>query len=284
MLYEIVADTAADSLRLLPFLFCTYLALEYLEAHMGNKTIAMIQKSGRFGPYAGAFLGIVPQCGFSAAATNLYAGRVITTGTLLAVYLSTSDEMLPILLSESIAPGLIFFILSVKVIAAIITGVLADWFLRKKHREEAVNIEHFCEKEQCDCHHGIFRAALRHTLQIVLYIAAVTFAFNLAIAFVGEKNISGFLLNRPFIGELLAGIIGLIPNCAASVMLTKLYLEGGLNLGAMIAGLLTGAGVGLMVLFRVNDNVKQNLKIAGILYLVGVGGGIAVNLGLVLLR
>lgn len=278
MLYGIVADTAADCLRLLPFLFVTYLLLEYLEAHMGNRTVAMIQKSGRLGPYAGALLGVIPQCGFSAAATNLYAGRVITVGTLLAVYLSTSDEMLPILLSESIPLSLIVFILAVKILTGVVVGVLADWFLNKRHRQEPVDIESFCVKERCDCHHGIIRAALRHTLRILLYIAVVSFAFNLLIGIIGEENLGGILLNRPIIGEILAGIIGLIPNCAASVMLTRLYLEGALSLGAMLAGLLVGAGVGLMVLFRVNDNQKQNLKITGVLYLSGVTAGILVSL------
>lgn len=278
MLFDAIVDTIYDSLKLLPFLFCTYLVLEYIESKMNQKTIHFIQKAGPFGPIVGAVLGIIPQCGFSAAATNLYAGRVITIGTLLAVYLSTSDEMLPILLAESIPISTIVFILLIKVTVGIIVGTIIDYFIRTNKKDDTNYIKNFCHKENCKCNQGIFMASISHTFHILAYIALFTFAFNVVILFIGEENLGSIILNKPLLGEVLAGLVGMIPNCAASVLITKLYVSGTIGLGAMISGVLVGAGVGLMVLFRVNDNLKENFKIAGILYVTGVSAGFIISL------
>lgn len=276
-MWDIISDTLLDVVKLLPFLFLTYLAMEYLEHRTGNKAEALIKKAGRFGPVIGGLLGIVPQCGFSAAASNFYAGRVITLGTLMAIYLSTSDEMLPILISEQAPLGLIIKILLAKAAIGMIAGLVIDFVLRRKGVEEHAHIHEICEHEHCHCEKGIFRSALSHTAQISLFILLITFALNLIFHFAGEEALAGLLLNRPVLGPLLASLVGLIPNCAGSVAITQLYLEGVIGIGAAMAGLLTGSGVGLLVLFRVNHNRKENLGILALLYGIGVCVGIMIQ-------
>lgn len=270
---EVISDTLTDVTKLLPFLFLTYLAMEYLEHKTGDKAAALVKKAGHFGPAIGGLLGMVPQCGFSTAASNLYAGRVITMGTLIAIYLSTSDEMLPVLISEQAPIGVIVRILLVKAAIGIVAGFLIDLLLRRKGAAEQHHIHEICEHEHCQCEKSIFRSALYHTAWIALFILLITFALNLILFWVGEDALANLLLNRPVIGPLLAGLVGLIPNCAGSVAITQLYLEGVLDVGAAMAGLLTGSGVGLLVLFRVNHNRKENLKILGLLYIIGVLAG-----------
>lgn len=271
-----IADSLIDSVRLLPFLFLTYLVMEYLEHKAGGKMQAAIRGAGKGGPLIGAVLGIFPQCGFSAAAANLYAGGVITTGTLMAVFLSTSDEMLPIMISENAGVRLIVRVLAVKVIVAVAAGLAIDWVFRRSGKE--LQIGHLCEQHHCHCENGIWRSALHHTAEIFAYILAISLALNLLIAGVGENALGGLILDRPAAGTLLAGLVGLIPNCAASVVITQLYLDGVLGAGAMIAGLLSGTGVGLLVLLRVNDDRRKNLRLTGLLYLIGVAAGIAVEM------
>ena len=286
LICEVALDALIDSVKLLPFLFITYLAMEYLEHKTSDKSNQLVERSGKFGPLYGSLLGIVPQCGFSAAATNLYAGRVITLGTLIAIYLSTSDEMLPILISEKVSILLILKILFVKVVIGMIAGFAIDFihqkFLRFTHMKDPhhlPDIHHMCEHEHCHCDEkGIFPSALKHTLEIFVYILVISFVLNLVIAYIGEDTLSSFILNRPVIGELAAGLIGLIPNCAASVVITQLYLEGLLSAGPMMAGLLVSAGVGLLVLFKVNDHPRENLKILGLLYAIGVVSGLLIEL------
>ncbi len=286
LICEVALDAVIDSVKLLPFLFLTYLAMEYLEHKTSDKTNRLVERSGKFGPLYGSLLGIVPQCGFSAAATNFYAGRVITLGTLIAIYLSTSDEMLPILISEKVPILLILKILFVKVAIGMIAGFIIDFvhqkLLRWTHMKDPhhlPDIHHMCEHEHCHCDEkGIFPSALKHTLEIFAYILVISFVLNLVIAYIGEDTLSSFVLNRPVIGELAAGMIGLIPNCAASVVITQLYLEGLLSAGPMMAGLLVSAGVGLLVLFKVNDHPRENLKILGLLYAVGVVSGLLIEL------
>lgn len=281
MLIHVIEHTLVDNIKLLPFLFITYLVMEYIEHKTSDKTEDLIKKSGRLGPVLGGALGVLPQCGFSAAASNLYAGRIITLGTLFAIFLSTSDEMLPILISEQVPTDTIIKILAVKALIGILAGFVIDLFVRKSQgeKEEELRIEHMCDHEHCHCKEGkIFRSALSHTLQIFLFILFISFALNLVIEFVGEDALAGFISSGKFFGPLLAGLVGLIPNCAASVIITQLYLGGVLSAGAMIAGLLVGSGVGLLVLFRVNDNLKENLKITGLLYVVGVLAGIIIEL------
>lgn len=271
---HIIEDSVLDSAKLIPFLFITYLAMEYLEHRTGNSLHRLVKRAGRVGPVIGGLLGIVPQCGFSTAAANLYAGRVITLGTLLAIFLSTSDEMLPILLSERASGGMILKILLAKAVFGMAAGLAVDLVLRKKNAADQGEIHDICEQEHCHCEKGIFRSALYHTIQITFFILAVSFGLNLILHFVGEEALTNLILNRPVAGPMLAGLVGLIPNCAGSVVITQLYLQGGMSLGAAMAGLLAGSGVGLLVLFRVNHNRGENLKILGLLYGIGVAAGI----------
>ena len=275
---HIIEHSIIDSIKLLPFLFITYLIMEYLEHRTGEKTKRFVQKSGRFGPILGSIAGIFPQCGFSAAASNLYSARIISLGTLIAIFLSTSDEMLPILISEAIDIKIILQILGIKLVIGIIAGFLIDFIIRKTNKEEKSKIVEICEHEHCHCENGIVKSALKHTLHIFLFILIITLILNIIIHFVGEETIAGLILNRPILGPVIAGIIGLIPNCAASVMLTQLYIEGIISMATMITGLLVGAGVGLAVLFRVNKSYIQNLKITVVLYGIGVISGIFLQL------
>lgn len=275
MFIEIIADSFIDSIRILPFLFVAYLIMEYLEHRAGDRMQAAIRSAGKGGPIIGGILGIFPQCGFSAAASNLYAGRIITVGTLMAVFLSTSDEMLPIMISANARAETIIKILAVKVVVAALAGLVIDFIFHK--RDKDIRIEHLCEQHQCHCENGIWRSALRHTVKIFLYILFISLVLNLLIAWIGEDVLSSVILNRPVVGAVIAGLVGLIPNCAASVIVTQLYLNGVLNAGAMIAGLLSGTGVGVLVLLRVNDNRRENLGLIGLLYAIGVMAGIVVE-------
>jgi len=275
-----IIDALIDSAKLLPFLFITYLLMEYIEDRLQDRSKNVLKKAGHVGPLWGSILGMIPQCGFSAAASNLYAGRVITMGTLIAIYLSTSDEMLPILISSAVNPLVIIKILLTKVVIGIIVGFLVDIVLIKllKKKEEEIDIHHFCEHEHCSCGHGILRPAIKHTLQIFAFIFIISVVLNIVVDYVGLDQLSNSVLNKPVVGELLAGFIGLIPNCGASVAITSLYLNGVVDFGTMMAGLLVGAGVGILVLFRVNEDKKQNLIILGILYVSGVLAGMIINL------
>lgn len=283
---EVLLDTGIDALKLLPFLFITYLIMEYIEHKTGDKTKNIIKKSGKWGPVFGAILGIFPQCGFSAAAANLYAGKVITLGTLIAIFLSTSDEMLPILISEAAPIDIILKILATKLVIGIIAGIVIDFvgqaFKKKKKKqenEEAVEeIGHMCEHEHCHCEkEGILKSSIKHTLNIFIFIIIISLVMNIAIYFIGKEKISNLILNMPVVGPLIAGIVGLIPNCASSVILTQLYLQNVISVGSMIGGLLVGSGIGILILFRVNENIKENMKITGMLYLIGVVSGIIID-------
>ena len=263
---EIIEDAIIDSIKLLPFLFITYLIMEYIEHKTSEKTKGAIKKSGKFGPAIGSILGVFPQCGFSVSATNLYAARVITLGTLIAVYLSTSDEMLPIFISEAVSVGVILKILGIKLLIGMIAGFIIDLVLRikNKDKQEEERIVDLCEKEHCHCEHGIVKSALKHTLNIFIFILIVTLIINIAIHFIGEETIAETLQANTVLGPVIAGLIGLIPNCAASVIITQLYLENMINVATLIAGLLVGAGVGLLVLFKTNKGLKQNIAIVGL--------------------
>ena len=274
---DVILDSLIDTLKLIPFLFLAYLAMEYLEHRTGEKTQELIGRAGRMGPVFGGVLGIVPQCGFSTAASNLYAGRVISLGTLMAIYLSTSDEMLPILISEQAPAGIILKILLAKAVMGAAAGLLIDIILKRKQGGDS-HIHDICEHERCHCEEGILRSAISHTAQIALFILLVTFILNLVLFFAGENVLANLLLNRPVLGPVLAGLVGLIPNCAGSVVITQLYLQGSMGLGAALAGLLTGTGVGVLVLFRVNHHRAENLKILCLLYLIGVTAGIVAGI------
>lgn len=272
---DVFLDAIIDSLKLLPFLFITYLIMEYIEHKTKNKTKETIRKSGKFGPLIGSILGIIPQCGFSVSATNLYAARVITLGTLISVYLSTSDEMLPIFISEAVSIEIIVKILAIKLFVGMFAGFIIDFIFIKKHgsndKEKIIDI---CEKDHCDCEHGIVKSSVKHTLNIFVFILIVTLLINLLIFFIGEENITSVFKNIPILGAFISGAIGLIPNCASSVIITKLYIENIIPTSTLIAGLLVNAGVGIAVLFKTNEGIKNNLKIVGLLYFIGVSVGI----------
>lgn len=267
-----------DSIKIVPFLFITYLLMEYIEHRTNNKLVTVL-KGPKGGPILGGIVGMIPQCGMSAMASNFFSGRMITMGTLIAVFLSTSDEMLPIMLSYSIPLVEIGKILIFKAIIAMIAGLLVDFTIRlwKKEKEE-LRIHAMCEHEHCHCEKGIFRSAIHHTIHIFVFIVVITFLINLGIEWIGEERLAGTILNHPVIGPLTAGIIGLIPNCAASVVITTMYLDGLMSFGTLMAGLLAGAGVGTIVLLRVNEEKKQSLGIIILLYGIGITTGIVLNL------
>lgn len=274
MILDVLYDSLIDSLRLLPFLFLTYLAMECLEHWTGGKMQEIVRRSGKAGPAIGGLLGIFPQCGFSTAAANLYAGRIITLGTLLAVFLSTSDEMLPVMISENAGISLIIKLLLAKIGFAVSVGFLADIFFRRK---EEPQIGHLCEKHHCHCEKGIWRSAASHTWKIFLYIVAVSLILNYAIEMIGEDRLAALISDKPVLGLFAATFVGMIPNCASSVVLTHLYLEGILDAGPLLSGLLAGSGVGYLVLIRVNEDRKDNLRIFALLYGVGVAAGAVIK-------
>ena len=279
---------AKETAVLLPLLFLTYLGLEFLERRAGKKAHALVARSGKAGPLIGALLGAVPQCGFSAAGAGLYAGRVITTGTLLAIFWSTSDEMLPLLLMAPDFPlGKIVKILAVKVAIGMLAGFAVDTLSRllRGRREQSVpeSIGEMCRSGRCDCeHHPMWLAALIHTGRIALTVFGVCALLHTAIELIGQDALGTFIGSTPYLACLLCALVGLIPNCTSSVVITTLYLKGVLSAGALLSGLLVGAGVGLLVLFRANRPVKDTLRVTAILFAVGALVGVvfdALSLG-----
>lgn len=353
LLVDVLLDAVIDTLKLLPFLFVTYLAMEALESAAGLRATRVVERAGRLGPVLGALLGAVPQCGFSAAAATLYAGRVITVGTLLAVFLSTGDELLPVFLSEGADVGQLLRILAVKATLAVVVGLVADALLHLLHRagDGHIHVHELCEREGCGCDgegaadeaadgrkvaqdgalhactgergevvpaeararcdddarahgsradhdhadhdahaghdhaghahthgggilRGVVMGATHHTLQVTLFIFLVTLAINLVIGIVGEDALGAFMAGNPVVSVLAAGVVGLIPNCAASVVVAELFLEGTIGSAALLAGSLVSAGIGLLVLFRTNAGIRHNLLIAAALWAVGVACGL----------
>ena len=274
ILEHTLLHTIEDSVKLLPFLFITYFLMEELEHHTGSKTQSRIRNAGKFGPLWGGLLGVMPQCGFSAAASSLYAGRVITVGTLLAVFLSTSDEMLPIFISAAVPAVTIAKILAAKVVIAVVSGFVVEAvyvnLLKKKEKDMDIHI--VCEEEHCKCEDGALKSACKQTVKIFVYILLITFVLTL-----GEENLAVVFQNMPVVGELIAALVGLIPNCASSVVITELYLSGIIGAGAMMSGLLVNAGVGLLILFRLNRDWKQNAGIVAALYALGVFWGVLIE-------
>ena len=268
---EVLLHGLTDTLTLVPFLFLTYLLMEFIEHRASDRTVGLLTKAGPFGPLLGGALGAVPQCGFSAVASNLYTAGVLGAGTLIAVFLSTSDEMIPILLAGSVSPLTVLIITLYKALVGILVGFLAQLALRLfSHKERHIDIDAICEEDNCHCERGILHSAIHHTVTVSLFILAVTLALNCAMFFLDGEAIGRAVAACGPFGYLLSALIGLIPNCAASVLLTKLCLSGVISVGAMIAGLLTGAGVGLLVLFRMNRSLKDNLIITAVLIVAGV--------------
>ena len=278
---DVILDTLVDGVKLLPFLFLTYLAMVYIEHKTTAKTKNTIKKSGKLGPLVGGILGAFPQCGFSTAGSNLYAGRVITLGTLISIYLSTSDEMLPVFLSEKVPMTTILSMIAVKAVIGMVAGFIIDFVIRirKSSQEQdfTSKIGHMCDHDHCHCDKSIVKSALNHTLTIFAFILVISFLLNTAVFFVGEDSIAGIILDRPVLGSILSGIVGLIPNCAASVVITQLYVEGVISIGATMSGLLVGAGAGIIVLFKENRDIKENIKIVALLYAIGVACGIIID-------
>jgi len=266
-----------DTLKIWPLLFLTYLLMEYLEHRAGSKMIQIVQRSGRTGPLWGGLLGMIPQCGLAGAAAGFYSGRVITVGTLFAVFLATSDEMLPILISAAAPVETILKILLSKLAIAVILGFLIDAIWKPGQTKH----DHFCticKDEHCGCEKSIWRGALHHSLHIAAFLFLITVALELVIETSGLEEMHNSVLHKPVIGVLIATLVGLIPNCSSSVVLTELYLEGLFTAGAMMGGLLVNAGVGLLVLFRVNKNWHENVKILILLMIIGLVIGSAIEL------
>lgn len=274
---EVILDTIIDSLKLIPFLLVAFLIIELLEHKLNNKTKNIITKSKKVGPIIGSLLGVIPQCGFSVMATNLYITRIITLGTLISIYLSTSDEMLIIMISEKVEISLILKILLIKIFFGIVYGLIIDKIINKKKKEKETNYE-LCDEEHCDCNHSILLSAIKHTLHITLFIFIITLIINTIFTLLGDNYLSKILLNNSILSPFITSLIGLIPNCAASVILTELYLNSTISLGALIGGLLTSSGSSLLVLIKNNKNKKENLSIILLLYVLGVLSGIIIEL------
>lgn len=268
LIWHVLWHALLDTLTVLPFLFLTYLLMEFLEHRAGDRAMAVIRRAGRGGPAIGAALGLLPQCGFSAAAAGLYAGRVVTVGTLLAVFLATSDEMIAVFLGAGLSARVVLTTLAVKLVVAMLVGFVADFLCR--HRVADMEVADFCEEEGCHCERGIWRSALHHTLHIAAFVLTVNITLGAVLELVGGEKLAAWLGGIPVLSQCAAALVGLIPNCAASVAVATLYARGVLSAGAMLAGLFTGAGAGLLVLFRTNRKLKENLLFVGALFLISV--------------
>ena len=273
LLRDAFVDACWDSLSLFPFLFFTYLLLEYLEQYSSKKSLNVIANSGKWGPFAGAFCGLLPQCGFAAAAANFYAAGIISFGTLIAVFLATSDEMLPILISNAMPFGTILLIVVIKFFIGLFFGLLCEVFVVQKNRK--VDIESLCKKEECHCvGSGVLRPALYHAVKITLFVCAVTLFLNIFMALFGDGFWQYSVFKNRVFAPIVGALVGLVPNCSASIALSQMWVDGVISFGCLIAGLSSGAGVGLLVLFRVNESKKDNIKIVAITYASAVVAGI----------
>lgn len=280
---DVLLDAVLDTAKMLPFLFLAFLLMEFIEHRAGDKLADFLGRAGSktaVGPAAGAVLGCIPQCGFSVAASNLYAGRIITVGTLIAVFVSTSDEAIPVLLAHHEMLSSVWKLIAVKIVAAALAGIAADIIVRAlKLNTDGESIEDICTESGCGCgSHGIWYSSLKHTLSVGLFIFIVNLIIGAVMSLAGGEAVKHFIGGLGFFQPFAAGLVGMIPNCAASVLITELYAEGAISFGTAAAGLCTGAGIGLAVLFRANKNIKENLIITGVLYAVGVICGIVLNL------
>lgn len=282
-MWDIILDAIIDSLKMLPFLFGAYIIIEYVEHRASDRLQRALGRGGRFGAVGGALLGCFPQCGFSVAASNLYAGGLITSGTLIAVFLSTSDEAIPILLSNPGSFGVLVELIAIKIVISMCVGLIIDFFPKKLFAKSAPIQDHGKVHDDlcghCGCNeHGVFPSALHHTVHTFGFILAVVLIMNTLLSIIGEAQLTSFLTTNSIFQPAIAALIGLIPNCAASIVLTELFLAGTISFGAVVSGLLSGAGIGLVVLFKTNKNIKQNIKITAVLYGVAVISGMAIQL------
>ena len=275
---DCLLDGLMDTLKLLPYLFVTFIVLEFMEHKMSKKSQKILEKNQKFGPIVGGILGALPQCGFSSMCANLFSGRVLTMGTVIAVFLSTSDEMLPIMISEKADPMLLLRIVGFKVVVGIIVGLFVDFLYHQNH-DKKDHIHDLCEHDHCSCEHeNLFLSSLKHTIKIGFFILIANLVINLIIFFIGEESLSSLLRNKNIFTYFIASLIGLIPNCASSVIMTELYLSNIITIGTLIGGLLTGSGLGILLLFRTNKSLKENVSILSIIYFTGVFIGFLVDI------
>ena len=284
IIIESLLDALKDGALSIPILFLAYLLMELLE-HSGRLNEGILHSySRKAGPALGGLLGAVPQCGISGAAATLFSTGTISVGTMLAVFFATSDEMLPVMLASltegrGLTLGAIAAIVGAKVVMGVALGYLVD-AIAKAFFGGQKDISSFCQRENCDCDDegSPWKSALVHTLKIALMLIAVNFALNLILTAVGAERLGGTVLAMPVLGELLLALIGLVPNCSISVIITQGFLSGIIGLGGLFAGLLSNAGIGLLVLFRTNKNMKENLAIVGILFALSAVSGMLINL------
>ncbi len=281
-LIHCITHTLKEVLLLIPFLFIAFLIIELIEHKLSNKSKKIIEKSGKLGPLFGGLLGMIPQCGFSVVATNLYITRIVSLGTLISIYLSTSDEMLPLLISHKANIGTIIALLLIKFAIGMTAGFIIDYFVRrykKKHKIKNKGNFDICHDEDCHCEkENLFVSSLKHTFKTVSFIFIVTFILHIMMEYLGEDFIKKLFLKDSLLSPFISSFVGLIPNCAASVVLTELYLSGAISLSSVIAGLLTGSGVAILVLFRGNKNLKENLFILGLIYFIGAFSGLIIGI------
>jgi hypothetical protein len=282
---ELFLDALIDSSKMIPFLLLIYFVVEWFERKFGDSLKHRLRNVAKAGPVLGALFGCVPQCGFSVVAASLYARRLISPGTLLAVILSTSDEAIPVLLSQPEQSEAVFFLLLIKLLIGITGGYLVDLLLRRRPAASpAADVE--SHHKGCCCHlvsakdgyRQLLVHPLVHTAKIFLFIFAITLGLNGLMAWVGEENLGHLLLRHSLFQPLLAALVGLIPNCAASVAIAGLFLKGGLGFGSTVAGLCCSGGLGLLVLFRENHDPKDTLRIVGLLVGISTIAGLAIQL------
>ena len=276
---DIMLDTIIDVLKIFPFVFFAFVLIEIFEHSFNKNSKKIMEKTKKVGPLIGSGLGLIPQCGFSVFATDLYITRFISLGTLISIYLTTSDEMLIVMLSEKVDIDIIFKILFIKFLIGLLCGLIIDIVISKiSRKEDKVNYS-ICNDEDCHCDEdGIVVASLKHTLRTIIIIALVTFVINVLMEYKGNQFISKLFLKDNIFGPFISSIVGLIPSCGSSVILTELYIENAISFSSMIAGLLTNSGVALIVLFKSNKNIKDNFKILGLLYFIGVLSGVIIHI------
>lgn len=275
MIFELIKDAWMDCVKMLPFLFGAFLILELIEHHAKEKMNAILAKVQYGGPLVGAVLGCIPQCGFSVVAAGLYSGGVITLGTLISVFLATSDEAILILLGNPQAQGIIFPLIGAKVLIGAVGGYLVD-ILGQRYKIAKDSMDVICAQCGCRNDEGILKPALRHTGKIFFFLFLFSMALGAALEFIGTDTLSALLLKDTIFQPFLTGLIGMIPNCAASILVTELYMSGMISFGSAISGLCTGAGLGILVLFKMNPDRMENLKVIGILYGLSVLSGLLV--------
>lgn len=279
-IFDVLADAVIDTLKILPFLFVAFLVIEFLEHKAQDKIKHLFTRAGSAGPLIGTLLGCIPQCGFSVMCANLYSSGIIALGTLVAVFLSTSDEAVILLATAENGSYEILRLIASKIIIALIFGYAIYFIEKKKHKPHHHHSHDLCEHDHCGCEEngGVLRPALIHTIKVFGFLLLFTILIDFFVAFVGTDRLSHLLLSDSVFQPFLSAIIGFIPNCASSILLTQLYIEGTLSFGALIAGLCTNAGAGVLILFRDKTKIKENLKIVGIMYFCAVIPGIILHL------